>query len=261
MLRGPGSVACLLSQSSFQIPVLQLSLSASALRTSFECHLIAMFFLISLFKYRIVCIAAQDIIFLAEPIMHQCQSEDFVPHECRMHFFEPSKPFVQFGLNISCRLYSNPLPQMWHMNQTEENTIKKYWVLYHLILSPLQQLPTPVGHMDVSIFFSHRLSSFLEGYGVTRQINPCSTILSLNASVNTDQFSGRSTTHFKSIFIQKTCVRETTLNTACNQIFFLIQLCVICFTYTSFSSLTLIIVVNVTPLLSSVIYLHSSVKE
>ena len=32
-------------------------------------------------------------------------------------------------------------------------------------------------------------------------------------------------------------------------------------TYTSFSSLTLIIVVNVTPLLSSVIYLHSSVKE
>ena len=32
-------------------------------------------------------------------------------------------------------------------------------------------------------------------------------------------------------------------------------------TYTSFSSLTLIIVVNVTPLLSSVISLHSSVKE
>ena len=32
-------------------------------------------------------------------------------------------------------------------------------------------------------------------------------------------------------------------------------------TYTSFSSLTLIIVVNVTPLLSSVISLHPSVKE
>lgn len=75
--------------------------------------------------------------------------------------------------------------------------------------------------------------------------------LSSNASVNTDQFSGRSTTHFKSVFIQKTCVRETTLNTACNQIFF--SYLVVCYmlylrnTYTSFSSLTLIIVVNVTP--------------
>lgn len=75
--------------------------------------------------------------------------------------------------------------------------------------------------------------------------------LSSNASVNKDQFSGRSTTHFKSVFIQKTCVRETTLNTACNQIFF--SYLVACYmlylrnTYTSFSSLTLIIVVNVTP--------------
>ena len=91
--------------------------------------------------------------------------------------------------------------------------------------------------------------------------------LSLNASVNTDQFSGRSTTHFKSIFIQKTCVRETTLNTACNQNFF--SYLVVHYirylrdTYTSFSSLTLVIVVNVTPkiLLGSVICLNSSVKE
>jgi len=91
--------------------------------------------------------------------------------------------------------------------------------------------------------------------------------LSSNASVNKDQFSGRSTTHFKSVFIQKTCVRETTLNTACNQIFFFLFSCVL---YALFKEyIHQLFFTNIDHsgkcdpkiLLGAVICLNSSVKE
>lgn len=108
--------------------------------------------------------------------------------------------------------------------------IKRHWALHHMILSPLQQFPTIMGQMWRSQSFFPQVEFFFERIqSDTPSQSPLHHTLSVNASVNTDQFSSKSTTHFKSIFIQKTGVWETTLYTSCKQIFFfflLIQLCV-----------------------------------
>lgn len=66
-------------QVSSQIPISQLSLSASALRISFEWHLNAMYYLISLLKYRLVWSAAQDVMLFSWPIMLQQQQNALYP--------------------------------------------------------------------------------------------------------------------------------------------------------------------------------------
>lgn len=112
-LRSPSRFPYLLFPLSSQVPMLQLSLSASALGISFECHVSAVPYLISLnielsawllktlhSFHNLSCSSVR--VNTLYPMSAGCTSIK----RYKIHFFELSKPFMKFGLDISCRFYS-----------------------------------------------------------------------------------------------------------------------------------------------------------